>query len=103
MRGVWPLSDFGWRRHGYRHEHRFRPRFAEAETLIKAHAQFGKLPEELTMYVDRPTCNACRGGNSTDKGLSLLADLYSVKELKIIDSYANKLLVRPGQATVRLP
>jgi len=76
---------------------------AEAETLIKAHAQFGKLPEELTMYVDRPTCNACRGGNSTDKGLSLLADLYSVKELKIIDSYANKLLVRPGQATVRLP
>ena len=75
---------------------------AEAETLIKAHAQFGKLPEELTLYVDRPTCNACRGGNSTDKGLSLLADLYGVKELKIIDSYGNKLLVRPGQVTVRL-
>ena len=73
---------------------------AEAEALINAQRELGKLPEKLTLYVDRPTCNMCSGG--PENGLPLLAELYGVKELTVIDSLGNRLLVRPGQPTIRV-
>ena len=69
---------------------------AEAEALIKAHKQFGELPEKMTIYIDRITCDNCI------KNLPLLAELYGVKELTVIDSHGNGLLVRPNQPTVKL-
>jgi hypothetical protein len=74
----------------------------EAEALMQAHAKYGALPQDLTLYVDRVTCNACRGAGDPDKGLALLTELYGVKSLTIVDSYGNKLLVRPNQPTVKI-
>ncbi|WGH74645.1 deaminase [Tenacibaculum tangerinum] len=34
---------------------------AEAHSLMNAHEKFGKLPKKIVMYVDRPTCNMCKG------------------------------------------
>jgi hypothetical protein len=74
---------------------------AEAEALIKlAKKNGGKLPEELTMYVDRPTCSDCRGRDGeVGKGLSLLTELYGVKKLTVYDSYGTKYIIKPNQAT----
>jgi hypothetical protein len=50
---------------------------AEAEALLKAYWARGQLPEQLSLYVDRPTCPNCQ---------SYLPDLMSevgVKELRI--------------------
>jgi hypothetical protein len=71
---------------------------AEAEALMKAQLELGTLPKKLTLYVDRPTCNMCSGGK--DNGLPILAELYGVEELTVIDSLGKKLLVRPGQNTI---
>ena len=78
---------------------------AEAQALINAHRQAGgRLPERLTLYVDRPTCPQCFGSMSepTERGLRVLAELYGVKELTVIDSLGGTLLIRPNQPTVRL-
>ena len=74
---------------------------AEAESILKlAEKNGGKLPEEVEMFVDRPTCYACRGRiGEVGKGLSLLAELYGVKKLTIYDSYGTTYIVRPNQAT----
>ena len=64
---------------------------AEAEALIKAHAQFGRLPERMTLYVDRITCNNC------EESLPLLVEAYGVKELRIVDAKGKQLVIRPGQ------
>lgn len=50
---------------------------AEAEALIRAHEALGKLPEEVTIYVDRPTCPNCQSY------LGDLAGEYGVKKLII--------------------
>ncbi len=34
---------------------------AESHALIRAYERQGALPQQLTMYVDRVTCNICRG------------------------------------------
>ena len=34
---------------------------AEAHSLIRAYERQGTLPKKVTMYVDRKTCNICRG------------------------------------------
>lgn len=34
---------------------------AEAHALMNAYKKFGSLPKEVTIYVDRPTCNMCKG------------------------------------------
>ncbi len=68
---------------------------AEAYTLILAEKQLGKLPEKVTLYVDRKTCNQCLGRN----GLPLLAELYGIKELTVIDTNGRKLLIRPNKPT----
>jgi MafB19-like deaminase len=71
--------------------------------LIKlAKKNGGKLPEELTMYVDRPTCNACQGTDvkgEVGRGLSILAELYGVKKLTIHDSYGTTYIIKPNQRT----
>jgi hypothetical protein len=64
---------------------------AEAEALVKAHAQFGRLPERMTLYVDRITCNNC------EESLPLLVEAYGVKELRIVDAKGKQLVIRPGQ------
>ena len=77
---------------------------AEAEALMNAQRQFGRLPERLTLHVDRPTCPQCFGSmeEPTERGLRVLAELYGVKELTVIDSQGGALLIRPNQPTVRL-
>ncbi len=73
---------------------------AEAESLIKAAAENGgKLPKEVEMYVDRPTCfNDCRGKDQIGKGLGLLVELYSIEKLTVRDSHGNQYIFRPNQA-----
>lgn len=57
---------------------------AEADSLIKTAAKFnGKLPKEMEMYVDRPTCGDCQ------QGLPLLLKLYGVDKLTIRDSHGH--------------
>jgi len=73
---------------------------AEAEALINAQRELGTLPKKLTLFVDRPTCNMCGGG--ADNGLPLLAKLYGIDELTVVDSLGNRLLIRPGQNTIKL-
>ena len=73
---------------------------AEAEALMNAQRELGQLPKKMTLYVDRPTCNMCGGG--PDNGLPLLAELYGIEELTVVDSLGRKLLVRPGQNTVQI-
>ena len=68
---------------------------AEAEALMLAQQHLGKMPEKVTLYVDRTTCNQCLGKN----GLPLLAELYGIKELTVIDSNGRTLLVRPNEKT----
>ena len=34
---------------------------AEAHSLIRAYERLGSMPSKVTMYVDRKTCNICRG------------------------------------------
>jgi len=34
---------------------------AESHSLIEAFEKLGKLPQKITMYVDRKTCNMCKG------------------------------------------
>ena len=68
---------------------------AEADALIKAEKELGKLPKKMTLYVDRYTCNMCYGKT----GLPLLAELFGVEELKVIDKKGRILLVRPNQVT----
>jgi MafB19-like deaminase len=77
---------------------------AEAQALMNAQRELGKLPERLTLFVDRPTCPQCFGSMSepTERGLRVLAELYGVKELTVIDSQGATLLIRPNQPTVRL-
>jgi hypothetical protein len=77
---------------------------AEAQALMNAQREFGKLPERLTLYVDRPTCPQCFGSmeEPTERGLRVLAELYGVKELTVIDSLGGTLLIRPNLPTVRL-
>lgn len=74
---------------------------AEAESLLKlAQKNGGKLPEEVEIYTDRPTCTFCIGKEGeSGRGLSLLAELYGIKKLTIYDSYGTKYLVRPNQVT----
>ena len=50
---------------------------AEAHALIRAYESLGKLPEVITMYVDRVTCNICRGE------LPIILKRLRVKELII--------------------
>jgi MafB19-like deaminase len=77
---------------------------AEAQALMNAQRQFGRLPERVTLFVDRPTCPQCFGSmeEPTERGLRVLAELYGVKELTVIDSLGGSLLIRPNQPTVRL-
>jgi hypothetical protein len=77
---------------------------AEAQALINAHRTAGRLPERVTLYVDRPTCNMCAGSTetATENGLRVLAELYGVRELTVIDSLGGTLLIRPNLPTVRL-
>ena len=77
---------------------------AEAQALMNAQRQFGRLPERVTLFVDRPTCPQCFGSmeEPTERGLRVLAELYGVKELTVIDSLGGTLLIRPNQPTVRL-
>ena len=71
---------------------------------MNAHRAAGRLPESLTLYVDRPTCLQCFGSmqEPTERGLRVLAELYGVKELTVIDSLGGTLLIRPNLPTVRL-
>jgi tRNA(Arg) A34 adenosine deaminase TadA len=55
----------------------------EAHALMQAHAQLGELPKQVTIYVDRYTCNMCA---SEDKGLGLLRQLYGIDTLTVISS-----------------
>jgi hypothetical protein len=73
---------------------------AEAESLIKAAANNGgKLPKEVEMYVDRPTCfNDCRGKDQVGKGLGLLVDLYGIEKLTVRDSHGTQYIFRLNQA-----
>jgi hypothetical protein len=77
---------------------------AEAEALINAQRELGRLPERLTLHVDRPTCPQCFGSmeEPTERGLRVMAELYGVKELTVIDSQGGTLLIRPNQPTIRL-
>ncbi|MEJ2426124.1 MAG: RHS repeat-associated core domain-containing protein [Candidatus Thiodiazotropha sp.] len=59
---------------------------AEAQALIKAKDKFGTLPNEVTIYVDRVTCNFC---NSDQKGLGLLRELFGIETLHVVDSNGN--------------
>lgn len=72
---------------------------AEADSLIKlAQKNGGRLPEKVEIFVDRPTCfRACRGKDLPGKGLSLLSELYGIKELKIRDSYGTEYIFRPNK------
>ncbi len=75
---------------------------AEAESLIKlAQKNGGKLPDEVEIYSDRPTCTFCQGNDREQGGygLSLLAELYGVKKLTVVDSYGTKYIIRPNQKT----
>lgn len=74
---------------------------AEAESFLKlAKRNGGKLPEEVEIYSDRPTCSDCRGTpQDVGVGLSLLTELYGVKKLTVIDSYGTKYIIRPNQTT----
>ncbi len=74
---------------------------AEAESLIKlAQKNDGRLPAEVEMYVDRPTCSDCRGKpEDIGVGLSLLTELYGIEKLTVHDSYGTTYIVRPNQST----
>jgi MafB19-like deaminase len=74
---------------------------AEAESLIKlAQKNGGKLPAEVEIFVDRPTCPACRGTEEdVGVGLSLLTELYGIKKLTVHDSYGTTYIIRPNQTT----
>lgn len=50
---------------------------AESHALIVAFEKLGKLPEKITMYVDRKTCNMCKGE------MPALLKHIGVKELTI--------------------
>ena len=69
---------------------------AEAEALINAQKEFGKLPEKMKIFVDRVTCSNCADN------LNALAELYGVKELRIIDSYGHEILVQPNRPPVKI-
>lgn len=51
---------------------------AEGHALINAFEEIGELPEKLTLYVDRPTCNMCKGE------LPALMKTMNIKELTLI-------------------
>lgn len=57
---------------------------AEAHALIRAYERQGSLPETVIMYVDRKTCNICRGE------LPALLKEVGVKELKIFSGGSRK-------------
>jgi hypothetical protein len=47
---------------------------------MRAYVRQGKLPQKLTLHVDRITCNFCSGQN----GLPLVARALGITELKVI-------------------
>ncbi|MCI9080098.1 MAG: hypothetical protein HFH68_14515 [Lachnospiraceae bacterium] len=60
---------------------------AEAHSLIRAYERQGTLPEKVTMYVDRKTCNICRGE------LPALLKRIGVKELKVFSGNSRKPII----------
>ncbi|MCB9225919.1 MAG: deaminase [Chitinophagales bacterium] len=50
---------------------------AEAHSLIEAFEEMGSLPKKVIMYVDRPTCNICKGE------LPIIMKAMGIEELAI--------------------
>jgi hypothetical protein len=70
---------------------------AEAEALIKTAEKFnGKLPKEMTLFVDRITCGECQ------EGLPLLVKLYGIEKLTVRDSHGYIYTISK-QGTTRVP
>ncbi len=60
---------------------------AEAHSLIRAYEKQGKLPKKITMYVDRKTCNICRGE------LPCLLKRLGVEELTVFSGGTSKPII----------
>lgn len=60
---------------------------AESHSLIEAYEKLGKLPEKLTMVVDRKTCNMCKGE------MPALLKHIGVEELKIFCGGSTKPII----------
>ena len=60
---------------------------AEAHSLIRAFERQGSLPKKVTMYVDRKTCNICRGE------LPALLKRLGVDELEIFSGGSTKPII----------
>ena len=60
---------------------------AEAHSLIRAFEREGSLPKKITMYVDRKTCNICRGE------LPALLKRLGVDELEIFSGGSTKPII----------
>ncbi|HEU4387188.1 MAG TPA: hypothetical protein VFV34_05285 [Blastocatellia bacterium] len=56
----------------------------------------GKLPEKMKIFVDRVTRPNCADN------LNALAELYGVKELRIIDFCDHEILIQPKRPPVKV-
>ena len=53
---------------------------AEAHSLMRAYERLGSLPKEVTLHVDRLTCNFCAGRN----GLEQLRQFFGIEKLTVV-------------------